>query len=115
MGGGGGMGNSQAQLELDSLENEIAFNDDIIAERETEIKEIESTIAEVGEIFRDLARSSMSRATCSTKSTTTSSPPCRTRTAQPLSSASQTTTTSRPPGKSSSAPLSSFLSVPSSS
>lgn len=40
---------------LERLEADIAFNDAIIAEREEDIKEIEQTIGEVNEIFRDLA------------------------------------------------------------
>jgi len=37
------------------LHNELDFNDNIIAEREEGIREIESTINEVNIIFRDLA------------------------------------------------------------
>jgi hypothetical protein len=36
------------------LDNEIQFNDMLIAEREDEIQEIEQGIAELNEIFRDL-------------------------------------------------------------
>lgn len=36
------------------IENEVNFNEAVIAEREAGIKEIESTILEVNEIFRDL-------------------------------------------------------------
>ena len=37
------------------LENEIAFNEAIIEEREQGIKEIQDQIGEANEIFRDLA------------------------------------------------------------
>lgn len=37
------------------LDNEIAFNDAIIEEREQGIKEVQQQISEVNEIFKDLA------------------------------------------------------------
>lgn len=37
------------------LDNEIAFNEAIIEEREQGIKEIQQQISEVNEIFKDLA------------------------------------------------------------
>ncbi|KAI8874190.1 snare-domain-containing protein [Ramicandelaber brevisporus] len=42
----------QAQQQL--LDNEVAFNEQLIAEREQDIVEIERGIVEVNEIFRDL-------------------------------------------------------------
>ncbi|KXS10681.1 t-SNARE [Gonapodya prolifera JEL478] len=41
-----------AQIQL--LDNEIEYNDAIIAEREEDLKQIETSILEVNEIFRDL-------------------------------------------------------------
>jgi len=43
------------QRQQQVLQNELEFNDTIIAEREEGIREIESTINEVNTIFRDLA------------------------------------------------------------
>jgi len=41
--------------ELMQMENDIEFNQALIAEREAGIKEVESTVREVNEIFKDLA------------------------------------------------------------
>ncbi|KAK9767976.1 hypothetical protein K7432_001746 [Basidiobolus ranarum] len=48
------MGNSQRRLQLEGLDNEVEFNENLIAEREVEIREIEQGITELNEIFRDL-------------------------------------------------------------
>ena len=44
------------KTQLKELGNEVEFNEHIIAEREEGIKEIESAILEVNEIFRDLGQ-----------------------------------------------------------
>ena len=46
--------NSQQRLKLQVLDNEIEYNESLIAEREGEIREIEQGINELNEIFRDL-------------------------------------------------------------
>ncbi|ORX84005.1 t-SNARE [Basidiobolus meristosporus CBS 931.73] len=46
--------NAQRRLQLESLDNDIEFNENLIAEREVEIREIEQGITELNEIFRDL-------------------------------------------------------------
>jgi len=45
---------SQQRLKLRVLDNEIEYNESLIAEREGEIREIEQGINELNEIFRDL-------------------------------------------------------------
>lgn len=45
----------QAALQQASLGQEIAFNEALIEERDRGIQEIQQTISEVNEIFRDLA------------------------------------------------------------
>ena len=50
-----GLLSNQARLQqLQSLENEINYNENLIAEREEGMKDIETAILEVNEIFRDL-------------------------------------------------------------
>lgn len=44
----------QRRLQLQSLDNEIEYNEVLIAEREGEIQGIEQGITELNEIFRDL-------------------------------------------------------------
>jgi len=45
---------SQQRVKLQVLDNEIEYNESLIAEREGEIREIEQGINELNEIFRDL-------------------------------------------------------------
>ncbi len=45
---------SQRILQVQGLDSEIEYNESLIAEREDDIKEIEKSIVEVNEIFRDL-------------------------------------------------------------
>ncbi|CAG8580025.1 2752_t:CDS:2 [Acaulospora morrowiae] len=45
---------SNRRLQLQILDNEIEYNESLIAEREVEIREIEQGINELNEIFRDL-------------------------------------------------------------
>ncbi|CAG8484841.1 9234_t:CDS:10 [Acaulospora colombiana] len=45
---------SHRRLQLQVLDNEIEYNESLIAEREVEIREIEQGINELNEIFRDL-------------------------------------------------------------
>lgn len=45
---------SQQRHKLQALDNEIEYNESLIAEREGEIREIEQGINELNEIFRDL-------------------------------------------------------------
>jgi len=47
--------NAKKQRQQQILQNELEYNENIIAEREEGIREIESTINEVNTIFRDLA------------------------------------------------------------
>ncbi|KAJ3043802.1 hypothetical protein HDV00_004210 [Rhizophlyctis rosea] len=47
------MGREQ-RLQIAALDNEVEFNEQLIAEREEDLKEIERSILEVNEIFRDL-------------------------------------------------------------
>ena len=42
------------RLQIQALDNEVEFNEQLIAEREEDLKEIERSILEVNEIFRDL-------------------------------------------------------------
>lgn len=46
--------NSQRQVQLDALDNEIEYNELLISEREGEIQNIEQGITELNEIFRDM-------------------------------------------------------------
>ena len=42
-------------LQAQEVEDDIAFNEQIVQERNREIREIETAVVEVGEIFQDLA------------------------------------------------------------
>ncbi|KAJ3327528.1 hypothetical protein HDU76_011635 [Blyttiomyces sp. JEL0837] len=48
------MGNSQRLQQLQTLDNEIEYNESLIQEREEDLRNIERSIVEVNEIFRDL-------------------------------------------------------------
>ena len=42
-------------LQAQEVEDDVAFNEQIVQERNREIREIETAVVEVGEIFQDLA------------------------------------------------------------
>ena len=49
------LGSSAQKLQqIRALDNEVEYSDALIAEREVEVADIERSIAEVNEIFRDL-------------------------------------------------------------
>lgn len=45
---------SQRRMQLQVVDNELEYNESMIVQREEEIREIESGITELNEIFRDL-------------------------------------------------------------
>lgn len=45
---------TQRQMQLEALDNEIEYNELLITEREGEIQNIEQGITELNEIFRDM-------------------------------------------------------------
>ena len=56
-GGEGGAGLQQQQLQKAALadQSEVNFNETLIIERESEIRNIESSVSELNELFRDVA------------------------------------------------------------
>lgn len=48
------MDDTQRRIQLQTLDNEIEYNEGLITEREDEIMGIEQGITELNEIFRDL-------------------------------------------------------------
>ena len=55
-GGGGGGGGPHPEGGSRQLQNQLQFNEGIIAERERDMAEIQKSVTEVNEIFKDVAR-----------------------------------------------------------